>query len=174
MAVEFDACQRAEEPWSVKPSNIREVAANDDEDTGYHHIQQQTIALLQKLVEGQNRSQEGAPSGVSTSAPTACETKLSRRFTCYNCGEKAHIRKNCPKRHPQEGKANETKRTENVKNGGGKLATIQYGLYIPAFVNSVRADLVINTGAAVTIISFKMFDKICKSLAPIYSRLRRL
>ncbi|KAK3086157.1 hypothetical protein FSP39_014434 [Pinctada imbricata] len=167
IAVELDACMRAEEKRASKSHYkiVREVesdATNDRADDRTAEIDklkselQQLKELMQKQILRGRRGNRGRGRG----------KPLDRNdVICYNCNQKGHMSRQCPQSKEAEENPSETSKVaRNVRSGC--FTAIDSGLYIPTRINEVYVNFIVDSGASVTIVSYATYDAIPAKCCP--------
>ena len=92
---------------------------------------------------------------------------------CFSCGSLGHIARYCRKRKTRgingqmrTTQTNTTKNNEDQRHGSigvSKLAS-EAGMSIKAKVNGLNANMLVDTGATVTLVSIKLFESMASSV----------
>ena len=104
--------------------------------------------------------------------------RSSGKIECYHCSEEGHIRRNCPKLRNQQYQTNKRgqptdgntrrirskRKRKHGKNTSGNVGASnlceEAGIYINSEVNGLKTKLLIDTGASLTLLSRKTYDRL--------------
>ncbi|VDI75288.1 Hypothetical predicted protein [Mytilus galloprovincialis] len=169
-AVELEAFNKAESKRIEGQGFLRTASENrhsaDNMTSQLLKTMSETLIELQKEMRDLKQNNKGRKQG---GAPQPCS------FRCYACDEVGHRAFNCPAypnfqynyQNPRYQNKPKTKYTnqnyENSDSTPGKVGVHKLfpdaGMFLKAKVNGIITDLLIDTGATVTVISTKMFKK---------------
>ncbi|CAG2217205.1 unnamed protein product [Mytilus edulis] len=169
-AVELEAFNKAESKRIEGQGFLRTASENrhsaDNMTSQLLKTMSETLIELQKEMRDLKQNNKGRKQG---GAPQPCS------FRCYACDEVGHRAFNCPAypnfqynyQNPRYQNKPKTKYTnqnyENSDTTPGKVGVHKLfpdaGMFLKAKVNGIITDLLIDTGATVTVISTKMFKK---------------
>ena len=170
-AVELEAFNKAEIKKTEAQGFLRVASESPDNSKKLDEtlkFMQNTLSDLQKemkSLKAQNQTRKGYQSN---------SRQYNREIKCFACGKTGHMKRNCPekpkvqnreygpKQSPQNNK-NTIKGQDNTPKvpasvGVHKLSP-EAGMFLKAKVNGVIANLLIDTGATVTIINTKLFKQ---------------
>ncbi|CAG2239410.1 unnamed protein product [Mytilus edulis] len=169
-AVELEAFNKAESKRIEGQGFLRTASENrhsaDNMTSQLLKTMSETLIELQKEMRDLKQNNKGRKQG---GAPQPCS------FRCYACDEVGHRAFNCPAypnfqynyqnpRYQNKPKTRYTNQNyENSDSTPGKVGVHKLfpdaGMFLKAKVNGIITDLLIDTGATVTVISTKMFKK---------------
>uniref|UniRef100_A0A8W8NMP2 CCHC-type domain-containing protein n=1 Tax=Magallana gigas TaxID=29159 RepID=A0A8W8NMP2_MAGGI len=134
---------------------------------------QDKIESLEKRIEEKGKNQS------VLEGHRFANTQRSGKVKCYKCSEEGHIRRNCPKlkrerdsstrrsEQPKEGNARRIRgkqRRKNRKSSKGNVGASnlceEAGIFIDSEVNDLKTKLLIDTGASLTLLSKRIYDKL--------------
>lgn len=177
LAVELDAYYKTEKRSHVHSVNFTKPTSENESQSKDLFEMMQTlqdkIESLEKRIEEKGKNQ-----GVLEGHRFA-NTQRSGKVKCYKCPEEGHIRRNCPKlkrerdsstrrsEQPKEGNARRIRgkqRRKNRKSSKGNVGASnlceEAGIFIDSEVNGLKTKLLIDTGASLTLLSKRIYDKI--------------
>ena len=113
---------------------------------------------------------EGQP-GRGSFRPSRGSFRASRRGVareCWNCHRRGHLARNCPVFRPKNQQGNDTPGTADRVSGGESgevqppisISPITGGYRVPGSINGVNLTLLVDTGAAVTLLREDVWTKI--------------
>ncbi|CAG2194550.1 unnamed protein product [Mytilus edulis] len=151
-AVELEAFDKAEIKQNGK-GYLRAITRDGDNSD----IKDKTIELLKNMQTALSGLQEEVKALKQTREPF-------KNRGCFNCGKFGHFKKDCPESSVKRGPSNSqnlpefSREKQNGVIGVNKLAN-EAGMFIEAKVNGCKAKMLIDTGATVSLISKKLFDR---------------
>jgi len=184
-AVELEAFNMAESRREQSHGYLRATRIDDDTRHNVHFedllktIQTQLTSLneeVQVLKKQKGNSyfpgrRNHNPKRFNNAQRDATKQGRSRDdIICFNCNKKGHIAKNCgvgPQTKPKEedGKArlNTSSASKNGKNMNGAVGVnrlaAESGMFVKAKVNGLEVNLLVDTGATVTLISKELYER---------------
>ena len=120
--------------------------------------------LMQKIVEQLDKL-EAWINPTDTEQRRSRERRMPANITCWSCREEGHISRNCPKKSDVIGLVS---KATNSKLSGASAGCSDFTLEVR--VNGVPAHCLVDTGAVATILSRKVWKKLCpeqRKLDPI-------
>ena len=181
-AVELEAFNKAEIKKTEGKGYLRVASETFDSNSNISETlksMQKTLTNLQNEVKSLKSSTPARPEYRNNSK----QNLGSSDYKCYVCGKSGHMKRNCPQRPRVQNSASSPKRGtptfSQSKNSGKNPAyktsatvgvhklSAEAGMFVKAKVNGVVANLLIDTGATVTIINTKLYKQMSNvSLSP--------
>lgn len=199
-AVEIEAFCRAERQRRGDGGYVRNMSNNEVTPCARQDsIGREELRQLRDEIQASLKDLEKKIANVSIKETSATSSNLSKQgkfpFKCHHCGRKCHMIKNCfMKKNQNETKMrksdlkNSTSLKENTdsqtKNGSIVSSTTslkvdqdiqESGLFIKAIVNDTQCNLLVDTGATLTILSDQLYAETNQSgrigLSPITQKI---
>ncbi|KAK3090718.1 hypothetical protein FSP39_014054 [Pinctada imbricata] len=163
-AVELEAFLRAEDKTASKGYQ-RQVTSEANESDDMKRL----IEKLQSSVETMGKEIHQLKTATSQAKGNQGQRRRKKLedLECYNCHEKGHVKKKCPKaiKGPNEHKDESKAPTPGV--GSNKHASASLGncsggagIYVDVLINGVPGKFLVDSGSTVTIISREHFEQL--------------
>ncbi|XP_069109267.1 uncharacterized protein [Argopecten irradians] len=179
LSVELEAYNRCEKKSTEGQSYLRNTTAEPSE-------QSEMLKLLQDM-QKKLESLEKDVGRIKTKSKPNTKTNTVKNRSCFNCGEEGHFKRNCPKPNKkkdvnkdqkqagaQQVNTRRRQRRKKPRAGIGSSTAVQEaGMYIAAELHGTKVNLLVDTGATVTIISERVFDQVPDSAKPRLSQVRQ-
>ena len=166
-AVELEAFNRAERRHLEGQGYMRSTSEKSSDEKSEGSLESDMRALQKTVSDLQKSFETWRNKGLRSDRNWKDSYKKQANYAkpkCFICGSEDHMKRNCPSRHNSRHHNTRSDTPKKAEAHQAKhVASASGGLYAECKINNIITECLINTGATLSILSFKAWDVISQS-----------